>query len=441
MAQSAPSTSRLEIRLRELNETYWFWPLLLGLAGLAVALIVLAADGTFTAKSFYETYPWISVPPESARAVLTVIAGAMISAASIVYSLSLLIRTIAIGTLGPRLIEAFDKVRVNRVTLGVQLFSFVYSLTVLYSIGNVIEARTLSVAVGVGIAIVALIYLVVFVHSVARQAHVDATIADIAGVLSRRIDRETSEGGEHGRRPPEGKGTVIDAPKSGYVQGIDRHSAFETACASDFAVVYEVRSGDYVIAGMPLLRVHSKKKPPEELRNKLANTVTIGAQRIDAEDLRFQCMLLVEIALRGLSPGINDPFTAVACIDNLSGVLARVSGRDLTPDPLADDKKHVRVVSRKLTYQDLIDAVFHPLRQSGARVPTVTICMLERLGDLVRVTADAEARSHLVRHAELIVAAACSETNDEGDRATFDERLAAIKSALKRSPKSPPEPD
>jgi uncharacterized membrane protein len=134
MPISAPSTSRLQIELRAVSETYWFWPLLLGLAGLACALSMLAIDQTYTAKAFYEAYPWIKVPPDSARAVLTVIAGAMISAASIVYSLSLLIRTIAIGTLGPRLIEAYDKIHVNRITLGLQLFSFIFSLTVLYGI-------------------------------------------------------------------------------------------------------------------------------------------------------------------------------------------------------------------------------------------------------------------------------------------------------------------
>lgn len=441
MPYSAPSTSRLQIRLRELSETYWLWPLLLGFAGLGLALLALSIDQTFTAKAFYERYSWIKVPPDSARAVLTVIAGAMISAASIVYSLSLLIRTIAIGTLGPRLIEAFDKVRVNRVTLGVQLFSFVYSLTVLYGIGNIVDSRTLSVAVGVVIAIVALVYLVVFVHSVARQAHVDATIADIATIVQHRIDRETSEGGERGPRLPDGKGTPVAAPKSGYVQGIDRRAAFQLACAENLTVEYEYRSGDYVVAGLPLLRIRSKKKPGDDLCTNLSNTVTIGPQRIDAEDLRFQCLLLVEIALRALSPGINDPFTAVACIDNLAGVLARVAGRDLTPDPLFDDDRKPRVVSRSLTYQDLVDAIFHPLRQSGARVPTAAICMLERMRDLVTVTPGHEARKHLTRHAELIVAAACNETEDEGDRAAFEERLGEIKSALKQSPKSPPEPD
>jgi uncharacterized membrane protein len=434
MAISAPSTSRLQIRLRSLSETYWFWPLLLGFAGFGTALIVLALDQTFTFKVFYETYSWIKVPLDSARAVLTVIAGAMISAASIVYSLSLLIRTIAIGTLGPRLIEAFDKIHVNRVTLGIQLFSFVYSLTVLYSIGNIVDQRTLSVAVGVVIAIVALTYLVVFVHSVARQAHVDATIADIATILTKRIDRETSEGSDAGAEfsQSKGKGTVIECQKSGYVQGIDRNHAFELACAEDLIVIYEVRSGDYLLAGLPLLRVAAKKKPSDDLRDRLAHTVTIGLQRIDAEDLRFECLLLVEIALRALSSGVNDPFTAVACIDNLSGVLARVNGRDLTPDPLRDNDDKVRVISKRLSYQDLVDSIFHPLRQSGAQVPTVAICLLERISGLVRVTEDKGSREHLMRHAELIGVAACEATSDKGDQESFESRLAALRGEFKK---------
>jgi uncharacterized membrane protein len=155
-------------------------------------------------------------------------------------------------------------------------------------------------------------------------------------------------------------------------------------------------------------------------------------QRIDAEDLRFECLLLVEIALRALSSGVNDPFTAVACIDNLSGVLARVNGRDLTPDPLRDNDDKVRVISKRLSYQDLVDSIFHPLRQSGAQVPTVAICLLERISGLVRVTEDKGSREHLMRHAELIGVAACEATSDKGDQESFESRLAALRGEFKK---------
>ena len=197
-----------------------------------------------------------------------------------------------------------------------------------------------------------------------------------------------------------------------------------------------MRSGDYVMAGVPLLRVHSKKKPDDELTKKLDGTVTIGSQRIDTEDLRFHCLLLVEIALRALSSGVNDPFTAVACIDNLGGVLARVDGRELTPDPVYDEEGKLRVVSRKLTFQDLADAIFHPFRQSGAHVPTVAICLLERLRDLVEVISDAGARKHLMHHADLIATAACAGTTDKGDELAFKERLKEVEATFKRRPKS-----
>jgi uncharacterized membrane protein len=325
---------------------------------------------------------------------------------------------------------------VNRITLGVQLFSFIYSLTVLYSIGNVVEPKTLSVAVGIVIALVALVYLVVFVHSVARQAHVDATIADIARLVRQRIEREATRRGEEEPHVTKEKGTPVLATRSGYVQGIDRQTAFQVAGAEELKVVFEFRSGDFVIEGVPLLRVISKKKPDDEVLDRLIGTVTIGSQRIDAEDLRFQCLLLVEVALRALSPGINDPFTAVACIDNLCGVLALVNGRDLTPDPLTDDDGEARVLSRELSYQDLVDAIFHPLRQSGARVPTAAICMLNRLNDLVQVTDDPDARKHLVRHAELIGAAACEATSDDGDRNAIDSRLEAIRDRAKSTKSS-----
>jgi uncharacterized membrane protein len=269
------------------------------------------------------------------------------------------------------------------------------------------------------------------VHSVARQAHVDATIADIAGVLQRRIEQEIGDAEASVDDAPIGEGIVVTSDTSGYVQGIDRDRAFEIACAENLSVDYSVRSGDYIVAELPLLRLISERKASDDTLSGLRGTVTIGAQRIDAEDLRFQCLLLVEIALRALSPGVNDPFTAVACIDNLSGVLAKVNGRDLTPDPLVDNNGTVRVRSKELTYQDFVDAIFHPLRQAGARVPTVAICLLERLRDLVRVTDEPDAREHLVRHAELIATAARDNTTDAADEDSFKSRLEKVQQESK----------
>jgi uncharacterized membrane protein len=254
--------------------------------------------------------------------------------------------------------------------------------------------------------------------------------------LSGRIERESTEGGDPDIEFPDARGTVIECQKSGYVQGVDRNRAFEIACAEGISVIYEVRSGDYVLAGLPLMLVAAKKKPSEELSGNLVQTVTIGPQRVDVEDLRFQCLLLVEIALRALSPGVNDPFTAVACIDNLSGVLARVNGRDLTPDLLRDKKGNVRVVSKRLSFQDLVDAIFHPLRQSGARVPTVAIRLIERITDLVRVMESKEGREHLMRHAELIGVAARDATSDKGDQESIKSRLAKLKDEFKKPVKS-----
>lgn len=430
MALQIPLVGLGQLWFKRLVETFWFWPLLLGLGGIALALGVLALDSQIAFTWLFKAYPWIAINADSARSLLSVSATAMISAASIVYSLSLLIRTIATSTLGPRLVQSFDKVRINRFTLGVQLMAFIYCLTVLYAIGNLVEKQTLAVAGGGALTIVALVYLVVFVHAVARQVHVDITIADVATSLRRRM-KENASSPERAAIPaasasePQG-GTVICASVPGYVQLIHRHSALRVACRTKSKIVFEVREGDFVLPGLPLLRVAELDDLDAQTRRAFVATVALGPQRTDEQDFRFQALLLTEIALRALSPGINDVFTAVAAADHVAGVLAELGGRDLTPDTLCDDDGTPRVFSRPLLFQDIVDAVMHPLRQSGAGVPVMAIKLLQRLRDLISVTEGTSARARLVHHAELIAADAAGASSKMIDRQTYSRLLEEV---------------
>ena len=429
MAASVPSFGPIRLWATRLNETFWFWPLALGLFGACLALLILDLEKKGILLSFVARFDWLKVAPASARIILSVIATAMISAASIVYSLSLLIRTIAASNLGPRLVESYDKVSINRITLGLQLLVFVYCLTVLYRVSDGGALTSVSVLIAIVIAVVALASLVIFVHEVARQSHIDATVADIANTLRDRIAQEASHDDDaRAPRPPREEGVIVCARDFGYVQVIDRQRALQLACDLDAVIVYEVRSGDFIVAGVPLLRFIGKELGDDDC-DRLRGTAACGPQRIELEDLRFRVMLLVEVALRALSPGVNDVFTAIASVDNIAGVLAELNGRDLTPLPMKDRDGKPRIFSRELTYQDLIDAVFHPLRQSGSANPALTLALLRRLRDLVRVVGVRSVREQLLRHAELLAEEATGHCALDVDRQAIKGRLAEIHEA------------
>jgi uncharacterized membrane protein len=415
-------------RLRRLVGTFWLLPLVIGLAGLIVAWGILWLEEVPAVQDIMSNRSFFRLDPDSARLVLSTVAAATISATSIVYSLLLLVRTIATGTLGPRLVEAYDKDFMSRIALGVQLAVFIYCLSILYLVGGQIDQRTLSVAVAIIGGIAALVGLVLFVHSVAKAVHVDTTVARVANFLRKSIAHAEEEApdGAGLEPPPVDKAQPVIATRSGYVQTIDRHELARRAKRHGIIVVLSVRPGDFVVVGTEVMRLVGASDLAEADRDGLLPSIVIGAFRTDEDDPRFSLQLLVEIALRALSSGINDVYTAVACADHLAGILASLAGRDITPAVVRDREGKPRVFSAELNFQDLADAVFHPLRQSGAQDPVMTITLLRRLADIITVVRDETARDVLKKHTHLIAQEALDEAKAEVDRETIQRLYSSV---------------
>ena len=423
--------ARIDYWKSRLRSSFWLVPTAMTSAALAMALIMLGIDAATVGTVTGGWQDAFAVGPEGARLVLSTIAGSMISVASLVFSMTLVALTLAASSIGPRVLDRYMANWVNQVALGLFLATFVYALIVLCAVrgGDPPFVPRLALGLALALAILSFGWLIYFIHELAASIQVDNAIASVGrGLLASLEDRaRDDEPPRQGpdRLPEPDPGSAVTADGSGYVQTVDTEALCQAAIDHDVLIVMDIRPGDFLLPTSSLGRVAGLGTP--ELADAIRAAVVLGPRRTPAQDLKFSINLLVEIAARALSPGVNDYFTALACIDHLAAVLARVLA-DGMPDPRhADGSGRLRLVLRPVTAIDLVDAVFSPLRQMARNSLPVQLRMIEVLTMLTASAGTAGERDRLRHHGELIADAARRDVDNEVDLQAIEshcERLA-----------------
>jgi uncharacterized membrane protein len=320
--------------------------------------------------------------------------------------------------------------------------TFVYATLVLISIGpgagggrNFVPH--LSITVSVALVTLSMAVLIYFIHHIAASIQLPQVIASIARDLSQAIDTESRDHGpplESGpsvdellRRMSEGGGTV-PAPASGYLQFIS-HGMLRGLAAEKGAVIQLLhRPGQFLVQGHPIATVW----PPgaaDEVSRALRRAHITGSNRTLAQDLSFAVDQLVEIAIRALSPAVNDTFTALTCIDWLGASLCKITTQWRPVRIHRDSHGYVRVITAHVSYRSLIERAFEKIRQAARGMPAVLIRQLDALSKIVDHTADDERRELLLAQAAMILTASEESVPEPSDRAdvqrAYDEVLAA----------------
>jgi uncharacterized membrane protein len=304
--------------------------------------------------------------PDGASNMLTVIAGSMIGVASTVFSITIAAVAYASGTYGPRLLTNFMEDRGNQLSLATFIGTFVYAITVLRSVRGEDEVAPsaaaaaatslpgfvpqLSLLVAYGLMALSVAVLVYFLNHVPSSIQINTVIKGIGSRLVRQIDDEYPEPDRGAQRQAPPSGTPVLAQAIGYVQLIDFAELAALARAHRCTIALKVRTGDFVHPGMPLAEL-SGEGCPEDVDGDFHGALVIGATRTPQQDPQFLIDELVEIALRALSPAINDPFTAITAIHWLGAATAELGTRDLAKTarcegnepfvhPLPDDFDH-----------------------------------------------------------------------------------------------------
>jgi len=427
-----------------LRTSFWFVPTLM-----VIAVCLLDAVLPLVERS---SLPWLAgwleaLGPgeaENARSLLATVAGSMITVSGVTFSVVMVALSIASSQFGPRLLVNFIRDRGNQVVLGCFVATFVYSLLALRRIGgDGSRVPHLTVAAAVVLTFASLGVLIYFFHHVAVSIQAGYVVAQAGGQLGREIaghgeavaEQRRGEGGEEAtERRFDGfaeQAVRVESRQTGYVADIDARTLLEVAVADGLLVRATVGEGDFVAAGEPLLEAAPAGSVDDDCAGRLREGFVIVRQRGTGRGVELAVDRLVEIAIRALSPSINDPFTALACIDHLAAGLAQLAEQGVPPRAYRDDDGEVRVLLHLPTVPELVERALQQIRVYGSGDPTVVRRLLQAIALVAARTDDPDFRNALRDQAESVVDAAKRALGDEDEVREAEELFRGVEHLLR----------
>jgi len=374
--------------------------------------------------------------PVVAQQILSVIATSIMTVVSIVFAILLMTLTLASTQFSPRILISFVRDKNMQWTLGVFLGTFCYCMATLPAARSLPTpfVPVLTVTGAMLLALVAVGWLVFFIHHISQSISVNNIVDRIARETEEVIDelmpapRRFEMTGQP--LPPNETATPILSERSGYIRFVDIARLLDLAKAWRIRIRVERRVGQFIPAGVPLMLV-SREDRLDPLRiAELLGAFDIGPTRTLQQDVEFGVIMIVDIALRAISPAVNDPSTAISCIDQLSRVLIRWLGR-APPDTMLYDPPHVaRVMVPWIGVDGMFDTAFEQIRHYAASDLAVSLRLLRAIMDIGRTVQRSDIRAALLERAQRVVEGGDASLGDVAT-ARLRRRLAAVEAVLR----------
>ncbi len=354
--------------------------------------------------------------PGVAQVILSDIATSTMTVVSIVFAILLMTLTLASMQFSPRIIVSFARDRVTQWTLGIFLGTFLYCMAALpaaHTLPNPF-APVVTVMGAIVLAIVCVALLLFFIHHITQAISVNHIVDRIASETEvvvdevmplprRHVHVETSDSVEAGTWE-----TTLLNDISGYIRFVDLKQLLSLATSLHVKVQVVRRVGQFVPAGTPLLMVNKTERLSREAITAFREAFDFGPTRTLQQDVEFGVLQIVDIALKAISPAVNDPTTAIGCVDQLTRILIRFASRDM-PDPRLYDLRGVaRVSIQWIDFDRLLDSAFEQIRMYSKGDIAVSLRLLRALGDIAITTNDADLRESLFERGRRVVEG-CSE--------------------------------
>lgn len=396
--------------------SYWFLPAIFSLLALALATLTLWFDRNGWSDIVSQT-SWLQpARPDGAINMLTVIAGTMIGVASTVFSITIAAVAYASGNYGPRLLTNFMEDRGNQFSLATFIGTFVYAITVLRAVRKAEETPLfatgadtmsgfvpqISLLAAFVLMLLSIAVLVYFLNHIPASIRVNAVLEGIGARLLRDIKRlfpDENRGERSGNRP---SGTPIIAKETGYIQSIQFEALERLARKENGKLNLAVRTGDFVHPSVALAYWADLDAIDDCPDDKVRACFGTGAMRTPSQDMQFLIDELVEIGLRALSPGINDPFTAVTAVHWLGAATAELARRNLTRS-FAEEGEEPHLVPLDDDFDHYLARGFGAMRSGVATNRIATLVMFDALVDATTTLDDETRRAAIRREGERLV--------------------------------------
>jgi len=358
--------------------------------------------------------------PQVAQIILGGIAASIMTVVSIVFAIMLMTLTLASMQFSPRIIVSFVQDRVTQWTLGIFLGTFLYCMAALPAARSLPHpfVPVFAVMGAMLLAVACVGWLLFFIHHISRAISVNHIVARIAADTIAMIDQMMPWPHRHDRLAGAAAASAnweatVENDVSGYIRFVDRKRLVELAKTYKVKINVLRRVGHFVPAGVPLLAVSKDGRLTPEGMAELRGAFDFGPTRTLQQDVEFGVLQIVDIGLKAISPAVNDPSTAINCVDQLSSIMIRFASREPPEAVLYDPPGTSRVVIRWIGFDRLLDAAFEQIRLYSKSDVAVSLRLLRALGDIAATTPDPAYRRTLAERGRRVGAGCMEKLGDE----------------------------
>ena len=444
--------SKIKHIFSRLRKSFWFPPALIVAFSIGFALVLIEVDSSGSQDWMAEWPRIFGANAAGSRDMLSAIAGSMMTVVGVTFSMTLVTLTLASSQYTSRILRNFMSDHATQIVLGIFAGIFTYCIIVLRTIrggddGGFVPG--LAVAFSVVLAIGGIGTLIYFIHHIASSIQASSIIASVTEETLESVDKvfprtpnpDEMAGGLNAflLAIPEGNWHTVAARDNGYVQRMDDAALMGLACEHKTIVRMERGIGEFVVRDTSLVSIALGHQPDKALSSALAAAFSIDRYRTVEQDCAFGIRQLVDMALRALSPGVNDSTTAVMCVEHLTAILARVAGRASSPEVRYEDGE-LRLITIRQTFADLVASSFDEIRVSAEGNSAIMLCMLEALQTIAGFTSRPGRRRVLLEQAGFIGESAGRTIESPHDRGRVESRLARTLEGMNANALSPEEP-
>jgi len=442
------------------RSSFWFVPTFMSF--MAIGLAVGTGQIDQLLDSTYHSIDWLSTTALAARSTLSSIAAATITLAGVVFSITIVTLSIASSQYGSRLVRNVMTDSIADLVIGQYIGTSLYCLLVLRTIRGSDSTSThfvpqVGTAVGLLLGLICMGMLIWFIHHVAMAIQAPNLIEAVAQDLNNTIDRlfphhvgkQTDENIDEDSTPEELFSSLNDthitipAATEGYIEGIDGDSLISLAMQINGVIELNCKPGNFITRQQSLARIWLYNLDEQDVDftdraeaiiTSINRVIIIGSTRTPRQNISYAALELVEIAVRALSPGINDPFTAMSCIDRLGGALGILAERPIQSLIRRDSESIPRVIVTTADgFPEVLHDSFNLVRQHGAQSVAVSLRILESLTGIATHLKRREDIDAVRRQAESLKVVFDKHIIVEIDREDFEARYQKLVEILDRT--------
>jgi uncharacterized membrane protein len=402
-------TAQRDGRLAQMRTSVWFMPLAVTTVLAALTMLLLRVRPVPNTAFAEWAFP---ADASAARSLLQTVASAAMTAASLTFSLTVVALQLASQQFSPRLLRQFARDRMIQATMAVLVSAFVTAILTMRGLDRERPLPVLALLLVLLLGLGSGALLLVFIGHMVRSLRVDTMMASVHGDTRNSAydayppSEDAAPPGDQDLSGPAG-GTLVPCRESGFVQSIDPEPLVELAARHGVLLRLRIRPGDSIVIGTPIASAWSddgRDVPVDALADGLTKAVDLGHERTEEQDIAFGFRQLVDIAIKAISPGINDPTTAAEALNYCADLLVLLQGRRMGDQVKRDQDGAVRVVLPDRDYRYYLDLSCSQVRRFGRADPTVLCALLRLLRDCATSARDQDQRDALAEQADLVLA-------------------------------------